>query len=115
MTAAEIAGANKAQNPTAGCKRKRTAKPDTPPPDERSSQDGEGQTPVPNGPPAKGKRAARKTKASLKKETSQIVECVMEWPDLFKSLEKAHRALNLVFTFCCTRKYLATTFDTIKA
>jgi DEAD/DEAH box helicase domain-containing protein len=115
MTAAEIASANKAQNPTAGGKRKRTAKPDTPPADARSSQDGEGQTPVPDGPSAKGKRAARKTKASLKKETSQIVECVMEWPDLFKSLEKTHRALNLVFTFCCTRKYLATTFETIKA
>lgn len=38
----------------------------------------------------------------------------MEWPDSFKTLDKTHRALNLVFTFCCTRKYLATTFDTIK-
>ncbi|SZF03535.1 unnamed protein product [Blumeria hordei] len=37
------------------------------------------------------------------------------WPDFFKKLEKTHRALNLVFTFCCTRKQLATTFDTIKA
>ena len=39
---------------------------------------------------------------------------VDEWPAWFRSLEKTHRALNLVFTFCCTRKHLLTTFDTIK-
>lgn len=43
------------------------------------------------------------------------VICVAEWPDLFKSLEVTHRALNLVFTFCCTRKHLSTTFETIKS
>ena len=43
------------------------------------------------------------------------VECVIEWPDWFKSLEKTHRALNLVYTFCCTRKHIATTFDTIRS
>ena len=43
------------------------------------------------------------------------IECLVEWPDWFKALDKTHRALNLVFTFCCTRKHLATTFDTIKA
>ena len=32
----------------------------------------------------------------------------------FTKLEQTHRALNLVFTFCCTRKHLATTFETIK-
>lgn len=37
------------------------------------------------------------------------------WPDLFKSLSQTHKALNLVYTFCCTRKHLATTFETIKA
>jgi DEAD/DEAH box helicase domain-containing protein len=36
------------------------------------------------------------------------------WPTSIQLLEKTHRALNLVFTFCCTRKHLATTFDTIK-
>lgn len=61
------------------------------------------------------KRISRKTKPSLKQEASQAVDCVIEWPESFKLLDKTHRALNLVFTFCCTRKYLATTFDTIKA
>lgn len=36
------------------------------------------------------------------------------WPASIQQLEKTHRALNLVFTFCCTRKHLATTFDTIR-
>ncbi|XDG06710.1 hypothetical protein ABKA04_006325 [Annulohypoxylon sp. FPYF3050] len=34
---------------------------------------------------------------------------------MFKDLDKTHRALNLVFTFCSTRKHLATTFDTIRS
>lgn len=36
------------------------------------------------------------------------------WPELFTKLGQTHRALNLVYTFCCTRKHLATTFDLIK-
>ncbi|KAK6088759.1 DEAD/DEAH box helicase [Seiridium cupressi] len=42
------------------------------------------------------------------------VECLIEWPPYFKELDKTHRALNLVFTFCSTRKHLATTFETIR-
>ncbi|KAH8424565.1 ATP-dependent 3'-5' DNA helicase [Aspergillus melleus] len=36
------------------------------------------------------------------------------WPDPFKKLSRTHRALNLVYTFCCTRKHFATTFENIK-
>ncbi|KAJ5974184.1 hypothetical protein N7481_011394 [Penicillium waksmanii] len=36
------------------------------------------------------------------------------WPDVFKQLSQTHRALNLVYTFCCTRKHFATTFDNIR-
>ena len=36
------------------------------------------------------------------------------WPETFKVLSQTHRALNLVYTFCCTRKHLATTFENIK-
>ncbi|KAJ5215752.1 uncharacterized protein N7498_002159 [Penicillium cinerascens] len=36
------------------------------------------------------------------------------WPDELKRLSQIHRALNLVYTFCCTRKHFATTFDNIK-
>lgn len=36
------------------------------------------------------------------------------WPEPFKSLSQTHKALNLVYTFLCTRKHLATTFNKIK-
>ena len=37
------------------------------------------------------------------------------WPEPFKALAQTHRALNLVYTFCCARKHFATTFENIKA
>ncbi|KAI1462105.1 P-loop containing nucleoside triphosphate hydrolase protein [Annulohypoxylon moriforme] len=49
------------------------------------------------------------------KKKNQDIECQIEWPQVFKDLDKTHRALNLVFTFCSTRKHLATTFDTIRS
>ncbi|KEY70866.1 hypothetical protein S7711_00712 [Stachybotrys chartarum IBT 7711] len=65
----------------------------------------------------KGKRRAAgraKPKPKLRTEPSSNVTCLVDWPEWFKSLDKTHRALNLVFTFFSTRKYLITTFDTIK-
>ncbi|KAK1516145.1 DEAD/DEAH box helicase [Colletotrichum paranaense] len=64
------------------------------------------------------KRAAPKKAGSKRNSTESVApaeECKIEWPQRFKDLEKTHRALNLVFTFCCTRKHLATTFETIKS
>ncbi|KAI2635414.1 hypothetical protein GGS21DRAFT_81115 [Xylaria nigripes] len=43
------------------------------------------------------------------------VERTIDWPPLFTELEKTHRALNLVLTFCSTRKHIATTFETIRS
>lgn len=43
------------------------------------------------------------------------VTSTIPWPTSFQSLEKTHKALNLVFTFCSTRKHFATTFDNIKS
>ena len=60
------------------------------------------------------RESGRNVKGTLKPEKSQIVQSLIEWPESFKTLEKTHRALNLVFTFCCTRKHLMTTFETIK-
>ncbi|KAG4028021.1 hypothetical protein MFRU_025g00860 [Monilinia fructicola] len=42
------------------------------------------------------------------------VSSTIPWPPSFQTLEKTHRALNLVYTFCSTRKHLATTFDNLK-
>ncbi|KAI9662984.1 MAG: hypothetical protein M1821_008031 [Bathelium mastoideum] len=47
--------------------------------------------------------------------STNIVECAVPWPEHFTRLAATHRALNLVYTFCCTRKHLATTFDNIKS
>ncbi|RAH59749.1 DEAD/DEAH box helicase [Aspergillus piperis CBS 112811] len=54
--------------------------------------------------PSKGKRKP----AQLKRTPSA------PWPEAFKSLARTHRALNLVYTFCCTRNHFATTFDNIR-
>ncbi|KAF5969958.1 DEAD DEAH box helicase [Fusarium coicis] len=67
---------------------------------------------------SKSKRGGnrRKARPTLHRESSNVlVPCAVEWPELFKKAERTHRALNLVYTFCTTRKHLATTFDTIKS
>lgn len=51
---------------------------------------------------------------SLRRNSSTLVESSVPWPELLTKLAQTHRALNLVYTFCCTRKHLATTFETIK-
>ncbi|KAI9821248.1 MAG: hypothetical protein M1827_003983 [Pycnora praestabilis] len=51
----------------------------------------------------------------LRRNSSTLVETTVPWPAHFTKLAQTHRALNLVFTFCCTRKHLATTFDNIKS
>ncbi|GAB7339921.1 hypothetical protein MBLNU457_6444t1 [Dothideomycetes sp. NU457] len=56
-----------------------------------------------------------KTPAMVRRDSSTIVETDIPWPEQFKKLEQIHRALNLVYTFCCTRKHMATTFETIKS
>ena len=50
----------------------------------------------------------------LRRESSTLVETTIPWPAHFTKLAQTHRALNLVYTFCCTRKHLATTYETIK-
>ncbi len=50
----------------------------------------------------------------LRRESSTIVETTITWPEHFTKLAQTHRALNLVYTFCCTRKHLATTFENLK-
>lgn len=50
-----------------------------------------------------------------RQSSSTVTECTIPWPDHFTRISQTHRALNLVYTFCCTRKHLATTFDNIKS
>ncbi|KAJ5727721.1 Helicase C-terminal [Penicillium malachiteum] len=53
--------------------------------------------------------SAKSKSKALKKKTPTT-----PLPDTLKRLAQTHRALNLVYTFCCTRKHFATTFDNIK-
>ncbi|KAL1302182.1 hypothetical protein AAFC00_002613 [Neodothiora populina] len=67
-----------------------------------------------------GKKPRRTAKAvkppsTLRQDSSSLIESSIPWPDHFTKLGQVHRALNLVYTFCCTRKQLATTFETIKS
>ncbi|KAK6214063.1 ATP-dependent 3'-5' DNA helicase [Pestalotiopsis sp. IQ-011] len=54
------------------------------------------------------------SKKAAAEPANTVVEPAIEWPPYLKELDKIHRALNLVFTFCSTRKHLATTFETIR-
>ena len=67
-------------------------------------------------PKRKGPAAGHGKKPPLQRRTSSAVEeTTIPWPADLTALASVHRALNLVYTFCCTRKHLATTFDTIKS
>ena len=58
---------------------------------------------------------AQKPGSLQRSDSSVVVDTNIPWPDSFKKLEQTHKALNLVYTFCCTRKHLATTLDNIKS
>lgn len=67
-----------------------------------------------------GQKPRRKARAGenptlSRKNSSMAVETAIPWPAEFTQLAQTHKALNLVYTFCCTRKHLATTFETIKS
>ena len=50
----------------------------------------------------------------LRRSSSPFVPTDLAWPDEFSKLVQVFRALNLVYTFFCTRKHIATTFDNIR-
>ncbi|KAK5998193.1 ATP-dependent helicase HRQ1 [Cladobotryum mycophilum] len=55
-----------------------------------------------------------KIEAIPKRNPSDIAEPPIQWPQIFKDVEKTHKALNLVYTFCSARKHLATTYENLK-
>src|SRR5437667_1631049 len=104
-------------------KRKRKASsPDDSDPQAESATDSPSSTSIVPTKTEDGGKKPRRTKASgakpltlRRKSSTNLVETTIPWPDHFKQLSQLHRALNLVYTFCCTRKHFATTFDTIKS
>ncbi|KAI9848821.1 MAG: hypothetical protein M1837_006337 [Sclerophora amabilis] len=67
--------------------------------------------------PRRKPQSESKKPPSLRRTASSgsLVTSDVPWPPHFTRLAQLHRALNLVFTFCCTRKHLATTFENIKS
>ncbi|PWY73634.1 P-loop containing nucleoside triphosphate hydrolase protein [Aspergillus heteromorphus CBS 117.55] len=87
-----------------------SASPTPPPPGKRKRRVTSSQTPAETPGPedsGNGDQPAQKPKRAKRTPSSP-------WPEAFKALSRTHRALNLVYTFCCTRKHFATTFDNIK-
>jgi DEAD/DEAH box helicase domain-containing protein len=64
--------------------------------------------------PKRTKGAARPP-ALRRNSSTNLVETDIPWPDHFKYLANLHKALNIVYTFCCTRKHFATTWGNIKS
>ena len=103
-------------------KRKRKAKVDLPPEAEVAEDDADSTstTTVPTKSQDGGKKP-RRTKAATeppilrRSSSTNLVETDIPWPEHFKYLERLHRSLNLVYTFCCTRKHFATTWNNIKS
>lgn len=60
------------------------------------------------------RQGSAQAEPSLAHDSSSYNETNIPWPKHFLELRSTHRALNLVYTFCCTRKHLATTFSNIK-
>lgn len=105
-------------------KRKRQPKPiETPPPESdpttstvttttttkvpTKTSDGGGNT--------KRSKAVSKPALLRRNSSTNLVQSDIPWPEHFNFLSQLHRALNLVYTFCCTRKHFATTWDNIKS
>lgn len=66
-------------------------------------------------PSSTSSRGSSASRARSKSGSKSIATSSIPWPPEFKDLSQTHRALNLVYTFCCTRKHFATTFENIKS
>ncbi|UKZ46889.1 hypothetical protein TrVGV298_001100 [Trichoderma virens] len=68
--------------------------------------------------PKNGARTKRRNtnhkKQGKKDGSDSSVASPIPWIEALQDLERAHRALNLVYTFCSTRKHVITTLDTLR-
>jgi len=63
------------------------------------------------------KRLAKKETASTGGSDSASADPEIDssaWSTQFRQLEQVFRSLNTVYTFCCTRKHVPTTFENLK-
>ncbi|KAF2485186.1 hypothetical protein BDY17DRAFT_247941 [Neohortaea acidophila] len=66
-----------------------------------------------------GKKPRRTAKGDqpplVRRDSSTVIESAIPWPEEFTKLSQTHKALNLVYTLCCTRKHFATTFENMRS
>lgn len=101
----------------AGQKRKRSRDDNTPsqlPPGDNPPSPELEPEPEPRKPQKRGRKPKPARDDPKPSAASKSPHPSNKWPEFFKTLSRTHRALNLVYTFCCTRKHFATTFDNIK-
>ena len=101
-------------------KRKRQSGPQEIPSEENTTENNStSTTTVPTKTHDGGKKPRRTAKGErpplARRDSSTVVETSIEWPPELKKLDQTHKALNLVYTFCCTRKHFATTYENIKS
>ncbi|KAL6881536.1 P-loop containing nucleoside triphosphate hydrolase protein [Trichoderma novae-zelandiae] len=87
--------------------------------EENSPGDGDSRQAIPTTITEKGPRKKRRESSQKQRDpidgSNSSVPPSLPWTDALQALERAHRALNLVYTFCSTRKHVITTFDTLRA
>ncbi|GAA5911343.1 ATP-dependent 3'-5' DNA helicase [Sporobolomyces salmoneus] len=75
----------------------------------------EGEKEITTGTTAKGKGKGRATTKKGKENMEKLLTAKnVQFPPHFLKLEKTFKALNTVYTFCSTRKSMATTFEVLK-
>lgn len=65
-------------------------------------------------PRSKNITSREEKRATVSRDSSSLVGSPIQWPEHLKKLRQTYRALNLVYTFCCTRKHVATTIENMK-
>ncbi|GAA5820197.1 hypothetical protein JCM10212_004915 [Sporobolomyces blumeae] len=83
-------------------------------PGKREYVEGEKEIAEPGQSNRKGKGRAGKSDKTGKEARAQLLVPTVEFPEHFARLEKTFKALNTVYTFCSTRKSMATTFEVLK-
>ncbi|EGD89362.1 hypothetical protein H112_02979 [Trichophyton rubrum D6] len=61
------------------------------------------------------KRGTSNTSSHSNVSSRSVPPFAIPWPEEFKALSRIHRALNVVYTFCCTRQHYTTTFERIRS
>jgi DEAD/DEAH box helicase domain-containing protein len=73
-----------------------------------------GKRPTRKSVPAPSVKRARKKGPSDSNDVESEID-LSSWSPEFRQLDQDFRSLNTVYTFCCTRKHLPTTFENLKS